>query len=211
MSRLATASTSAGADARVGEDELDHDDAARHPGQLQRGDLDRRHDRVRHGVAPDHRPLRQPLQARHRHVLGLEHLDHRAAHDAADVGRRRRARASPPAAPPPPASSHACVAGRQQRDRREPVEHARREQQDHEPDADHELRQRGEHERDGRADVVDRRGRASSPSRRRSRSTAGSRPPRRRARGTASCATRVATAARCTGCLGRGRGRRSCR
>ena len=116
----------------------------------------------------------RPFEPRHRHVLALEHLDHRAAHDAADVRhdredqRRRRQHhhlrvlprllARRRAARPPGTSG----TGRSRR-------------RGSGADADHELGQRREDERDGRGRRGRRACRASSPSRRRSRSTAGSR------------------------------------
>ena len=69
------------ADARVVEDVLDHDDAADQPGGVEGDRLDRRPERVRQRVPPDHPTLGNPAQAQRLHVLAVERLDHRPAHE----------------------------------------------------------------------------------------------------------------------------------
>src|SRR3712207_6993672 len=59
---------------RIGEHELHHHDAAGHPRQLQRRDLDRRDDGVRHRQAPDYDPLRHTLEPTHSDEFVRKHL-----------------------------------------------------------------------------------------------------------------------------------------
>ena len=89
MSRFATASRSAPPMPGVVEDVLDDDHAAGEVGEVERDHLERRAERVRQRVAPDHVALGHALQPGHLDVVALEHLDHRRAHDPGDVRRDR--------------------------------------------------------------------------------------------------------------------------
>ena len=68
-------------DARVVEDRLHHDDASGEVGEVERGDLERRREGVRHGVPPEDSPLGEPLEPGHLHEVALEDLDGRRPHD----------------------------------------------------------------------------------------------------------------------------------
>ena len=124
-------------DALVVEDRLDHDDAAGEVRQVQRGDLERRRERVRNCVTPEDTALRQPLEPGHLHEVALQNLDRRRAHyprrvgddrdDERDHGQNELLRVVPGA-----------DARLGHRDRRQPREH-RRCEDDGERDPDDEL------------------------------------------------------------------------
>ena len=100
-----TAWTSAAPMPGVGEDRLDHDDAADQPLQRQREHLHGRRERVAQRVLSRHAPLADAVQPRHLDVVGGHHLDDAGADHADRERHGHDDDASRRAAPAPSASS----------------------------------------------------------------------------------------------------------
>ena len=75
------------AEARIAEDLLDHDDAADQIGEVERRDIERRHQRIGQRVAPDDAACRHAPQFRHADVVGVENLDQIVAQHAHGIDR----------------------------------------------------------------------------------------------------------------------------
>ncbi len=112
--------------------------------RVKRRALDDRNQRVAHCVAADDDPLGDALEPRHLDVFGLEHIDHRGALKARQVGDHREHERQ----------DRQCellrvregaLAGRDERDRRQHLED-RCGEEDEQAEPDHELGQRRQDE-----------------------------------------------------------------
>ena len=131
------------ADARVGEEVLDDDDAADQVLDVLREDLDARRERVAQRVAPDDAPLAEAVQPRHLDVVRPQHLDHAGPHHA-DRRRERHAEQRQHRQHEHVRLRERARPGRDERDRRQHVEPG--EEDEDQQRADHELRQRDDRE-----------------------------------------------------------------